>query len=108
MVNGCQMFFDKCFLTVNFVHYLSGIKPVQIYDGGSSDAALVGEFCGTHLPSPVISTSNSLFMRFSTDGVQVGPGFLARYYINGEGATQGNLKVKKQLLLYRNKRLLTP
>ena len=50
---------------------------VQVYDGESSSALLIGGFNGSSLPSPVTSSSSKLFLRFKTDRSK--SGFRARF-----------------------------
>jgi len=49
----------------------------QVRDGGGPYADLIGQFCGNSVPSPMISTSNKLWIRFYTDGVTEGAGATA-------------------------------
>jgi len=49
----------------------------QVRDGGGPYAELIGQFCGTSVPSPMISTSNKLWIRFYTDGTSEGAGAAA-------------------------------
>lgn len=50
---------------------------VGVFDGTSASAPLLAKLCGTALPDPVISTSNSLYIRLHTDGSIQGTGFVA-------------------------------
>ena len=52
---------------------------VQVYDGESSSAPLIGGFNGSSLPSPVTSSSSKLFLRFTTDHSVTKSGFRARF-----------------------------
>ena len=52
---------------------------VQVYDGESSSAPLIGGFNGSSLPSPVTSSSSKLFLRFTTDHSITKSGFRARF-----------------------------
>ena len=48
---------------------------MKIYDGPDSSYTLVGSYCGTNKPPLVKSSTESLFIHFTTDGSQSGNGF---------------------------------
>ena len=54
---------------------------VNVYDGGSISSPLIGRFSGSSLPAPITSSSNKLYVRFTSDGSgnQFG-GFIALYH----------------------------
>jgi len=52
---------------------------LRVYDGGSSSSPLIGTFSGSTLPSPIQSSSSSLFARFRSDSSGTYQGFGARY-----------------------------
>ena len=41
---------------------------VYVYDGSSSSARLIGRFTGSSRPAPIVSSSNQLHVRFTSDG----------------------------------------
>ncbi|XP_071569184.1 cubilin isoform X2 [Temnothorax nylanderi] len=47
---------------------------LEVRDGGGPYAELIGQFCGSSVPSPLVSTSNKLWIRFYTDGTSQGAG----------------------------------
>lgn len=51
----------------------------QLYDGGNENANLVGTFCGSTVPAPFLSTSNSLTVKFITDNSVQREGFNVTY-----------------------------
>ena len=53
---------------------------VYVYDGGSSSSPLIGQYDGTWLPSTITSSSNQLFVTFTSDGSNVRSGFAASYH----------------------------
>ena len=57
---------------------------VRVYDGNSSSANLLGEFAGTNIPESIRSSSNSLFVRFTSDGSVTSSGWSANYYSTDE------------------------
>ena len=57
----------------------SSADYLTIYDGGSSSAPLIGRFSGSSLPSPIVSSSNKLYLQFTSDGSYEDYGFKAFY-----------------------------
>lgn len=53
---------------------------VHIYDGSNSDMTVLGKFCGSKVPPPVISSSNQMMILFKSDGSVHRRGFHARHY----------------------------
>ncbi|CAH0628596.1 unnamed protein product [Chrysodeixis includens] len=52
---------------------------LKIYNGQSSDARVVGKFCGSTYPKTYTSTTNSLYMIFRTDRSMASDGFRITY-----------------------------
>ena len=52
---------------------------VSVRDGGTTEAPLVGRFCGHNLPQNFLSTGNQLLIRFKTDSSISQEGFRASY-----------------------------
>ena len=52
---------------------------IAVYDGDSTAAPLIGRFSGRSLPAPITSSSNKLFVRFTTDGSVQDQGFTILY-----------------------------
>lgn len=50
---------------------------VEVLDGYNKDARLIGVFCGYKVPPDIISTANSLFVKFVSDGSVQKAGFSA-------------------------------
>ena len=41
---------------------------IEIYDGGNSEASLIGgKMCGQNAPFPILSSSNELLIKFRSD-----------------------------------------
>ena len=53
---------------------------VYVYDGGSSSSPLIGQHNGSSLPPTITSSSNQLFVIFTSDGSNVFSGFAASYH----------------------------
>jgi len=43
---------------------------LTVYDGASLSAPVIGQFNGSKLPLPLISSSTNLYVRFTTDAAQ--------------------------------------
>ncbi|XP_019353396.2 cubilin [Alligator mississippiensis] len=52
---------------------------LAVYDGNSTNAKLLGKFCGSQTPDAIRSTGDTLYMKLRTDGSLQGGGFLAKY-----------------------------
>ena len=53
---------------------------VNVYDGGSSSSPLIGHYTGNLLPPNITSSSNQLFVTFTSDTSVVLSGFAASYH----------------------------
>ncbi|XP_048019330.1 neuropilin 1b [Megalobrama amblycephala] len=58
---------------------------VQVFDGADENAPSPGRFCGKIAPSPIISSGNSLLIKFTSDYESTGAGFSIRYEIHRTG-----------------------
>ncbi len=54
---------------------------IEIRDGSTSDAALMGRLCGNTRPSTQHSSGTTMYIRFRTDGSITHIGFKAKYTI---------------------------
>ena len=52
---------------------------LYVYDGSSSSARLIGRFSGSSRPAAIVSSSNQLHVRFTTDSSYQTYGFKAVY-----------------------------
>ena len=52
---------------------------VYVYNGNSSFAPLIGQFSGSSRPGPIVSSSNQLYVRFSSNSYTQYYGFKATY-----------------------------
>ncbi|XP_068736596.1 uncharacterized protein [Montipora capricornis] len=74
---------------------------VYVYDGGSSSAALIGRFSGSTRPAPIVSSTNQIYVRFTTDGSGQYYGFKAIYKVlkpgsirlRGGGSNYGRIEI---------------
>ena len=54
---------------------------VEIYDGQSQYNNRLSKSCGNSLPDPVYSTGSDIFMKFTSDYMVSGRGFVAHYRV---------------------------
>lgn len=52
---------------------------LSLYDGVDSNATKIGQYCGTAIPPPALSTQNHMHLLFNTDMSISGRGFKANY-----------------------------
>ena len=53
---------------------------VYVYDGGSSSARRIGRYQGSSMPGVIKSSSNQLYIRFTSDRSRTSSGFAASYH----------------------------
>uniref|UniRef100_A0A4W3K7X0 Cubilin n=1 Tax=Callorhinchus milii TaxID=7868 RepID=A0A4W3K7X0_CALMI len=61
---------------------------VSVHDGSNIFAPSLGKFCGSTIPPPLLSSSNSMFIVFTTDIIVSGRGWKA-LYVETLGPNQG-------------------
>ena len=75
------------FLQFNLEYHSScRYDSVKIYDGINTDAPIIGKvngYCGSRLPSPMMSTGNALLIVFVSDGGTRLSGFVVAYKVVG-------------------------
>ncbi|XP_041458355.1 cubilin-like [Lytechinus variegatus] len=74
LINGV---FDSNFYIES--HSSCQFDYVEIRDGGSANAPLIGQYCGNIAPNPVTTTGNAMYVRFSTDFSVTHAGFKMTY-----------------------------
>jgi len=53
---------------------------LTIYDGNSNTASMIGEYCGSTVPTSEVSTTNLVLIQLSSDGGVTGTGFKLKYH----------------------------
>ncbi|MEI8137844.1 MAG: N-acetylmuramoyl-L-alanine amidase, partial [Bacteroidota bacterium] len=61
----------------------SGYDHLFIYNGGSINSPLIGQYTGTVNPGPVTSVNDSVLVEFRSDCATTAPGWAANYIMNG-------------------------
>ncbi|XP_028815099.1 cubilin [Denticeps clupeoides] len=67
---------------------------VEVRDGSAETDALFGKYCGSMLPAPITSTSNSLWIRFKSDESVSKAGFRAVYMLACGGTLSGTGQIR--------------
>ena len=87
-LNSLNNYYYICWCMVLHVYFLICLSRFQtevnydtleIRDGPSASSPLIGEYHGTQSPHFLISTSNFLFLLFTTDNSRSAAGFSIRY-----------------------------
>ncbi|KAL7638238.1 UNVERIFIED_CONTAM: hypothetical protein RMT77_010802 [Armadillidium vulgare] len=52
---------------------------IVLYDGETSEAPVLGRYCGAKVPHPIVASSNQMFMVFKSDSSVQRKGFRARH-----------------------------
>ncbi|XP_044539963.1 bone morphogenetic protein 1-like, partial [Gracilinanus agilis] len=56
---------------------------LEVYDGRDAKAPVLGRFCGSKKPEPVLATGNRMFLRFFSDNSVQRKGFQASHSTGG-------------------------
>lgn len=86
MINWSLLIFNKITAGCSFLLFIVFSFPsrydyVEIHDGNSESADLLGKHCSNIAPAPVISSGPSLHIKFVSDYAHQGAGFSLRYEI---------------------------
>lgn len=60
-------------------HQECAYDHIELYDGDSSSSAILGRFCGSKIPHPLISSANQMYMVFQSDASVHRKGFKAEH-----------------------------
>lgn len=76
-------------ITLNFTSFNlePGYDNMFIYDGGSVNSPLIGQYSGTVNPGPVTSNNDSLLIEFRSDCATTANGWVATYTTNSSAPT---------------------
>lgn len=70
-------------ISINFTAFNleSGYDNLFIYDGGTVNSPLIGQYSGSVIPAPVITSNDSVLIEFRSDCATVSSGWAASYSI---------------------------
>lgn len=80
-------------ITLNFTSFNleQGYDNMFIYDGGSVNSPLIGQYTGTVNPGPVTSNNDSLLIEFRSDCATTASGWAATYTTNSSVPTNTDI-----------------
>ncbi|XP_052588775.1 bone morphogenetic protein 1 isoform X1 [Peromyscus californicus insignis] len=67
---------------------------LEVFDGRDAKAPLLGRFCGTKKPEPVLATGSRMFLRFYSDNSVQRKGFQASHSTECGGQVRADVKTK--------------
>ncbi|MBN3324354.1 TLL2 protein, partial [Atractosteus spatula] len=73
-------------------HQECAYDHLELYDGPNSKSPILGRFCGSKKPEPVISTSNKMFLRFYSDASVQRKGFNAKHSTECGGRLKAEIR----------------
>ncbi|XP_034025114.1 cubilin [Thalassophryne amazonica] len=71
-------------------HSSCSFDYVEVRDGRSETDPLIGKYCGSTLPAPIVSSTESLWVRFKSDSSVSRTGFRAVYTVACGGTLSGS------------------
>ncbi|XP_041119113.1 dorsal-ventral patterning tolloid-like protein 1 isoform X2 [Polyodon spathula] len=75
-------------------HQECAYDHLEVFDGESDKAAILGRLCGSKLPDPVISTGNKMYLRFISDASVQRKGFQATHSTECGGRLKAETRLK--------------
>ncbi|XP_048459029.1 bone morphogenetic protein 1 isoform X2 [Rhincodon typus] len=75
-------------------HQECAYDHLEVFDGETDKFAILGRFCGSMIPAPVISTGNKMFIRFVSDASVQRKGFQAAHSTECGGRLKAEIKSK--------------
>ncbi|MEJ1276393.1 tolloid-like [Cricetulus griseus] len=76
-------------------HQECAYDHLELYDGADSLAPVLGRFCGSKKPDPVVATGSSLFLRFYSDASVQRKGFQAMHSTECGGRLKAEVQTKE-------------
>ncbi|XP_066549187.1 tolloid-like protein 2 isoform X1 [Amia ocellicauda] len=73
-------------------HQECAYDHLELYDGPSSKSPILGRFCGSKKPEPVIASSNKMFLRFYSDASVQRKGFNAKHSTECGGRLKAEIR----------------
>nr|XP_033495310.1 cubilin [Epinephelus lanceolatus] len=76
------------------IHSSCTFDYVEVRDGRTETDPLIGRYCGSVLPAPILSSSNFLWVRFRSDSSVSRAGFRAVYTVGCGGTLSGTGQIR--------------
>lgn len=86
-------------------HQECAYDHITFYDGPTPDSQILGRFCGSKIPHPIVSSSNQLYLAFKSDASVQRKGFLATHSTGNMPIRQINKRVLADILYIRKMRI---
>ncbi|MBN3281561.1 TLL1 protein, partial [Polyodon spathula] len=75
-------------------HQECAYDHLELYDGPNSKSPILGRFCGSKKPDPVITSGNKMFLRFYSDASVQRKGFQAKHSTECGGRLKAEIRTK--------------
>ncbi|XP_025950725.2 tolloid-like protein 2 isoform X2 [Dromaius novaehollandiae] len=76
-------------------HQECAYDHLEIYDGPNSKSPILGRFCGSKKPEPVVASTNKMFLRFYSDASVQRKGFQAKHSTECGGLLKAEVQTKE-------------
>uniref|UniRef100_A0A8C3V0R2 Metalloendopeptidase n=1 Tax=Catharus ustulatus TaxID=91951 RepID=A0A8C3V0R2_CATUS len=75
-------------------HQECAYDHLEMYDGPNSKSPILGRFCGSKKPDPVVASTNKMFLRFYSDASVQRRGFQAKHSTECGGLLKAEVQAK--------------
>uniref|UniRef100_A0A8C3KEW4 Metalloendopeptidase n=1 Tax=Calidris pygmaea TaxID=425635 RepID=A0A8C3KEW4_9CHAR len=76
-------------------HQECAYDHLEMYDGPNSKSPVLGRFCGSKKPDPVVASTNKMFLRFYSDASVQRKGFQAKHSTECGGLLKAEVRTKE-------------
>ncbi|XP_042658381.1 tolloid-like protein 2 isoform X2 [Tyto alba] len=76
-------------------HQECAYDHLEMYDGPNSKSPILGRFCGSKKPDPVVASTNKMFLRFYSDASVQRKGFQAKHSTECGGLLKAEVRTKE-------------
>ncbi|NWT02017.1 TLL2 protein, partial [Mionectes macconnelli] len=76
-------------------HQECAYDHLEMYDGPNSKSPILGRFCGSKKPDPVVASTNKMFLRFYSDASVQRRGFQAKHSTECGGLLKAEVQTKE-------------
>ncbi|XP_052655765.1 tolloid-like protein 2 isoform X2 [Harpia harpyja] len=76
-------------------HQECAYDHLEVYDGPNSKSPILGRFCGSKKPDPVVASTNKMFLRFYSDASVQRKGFQAKHSTECGGLLKAEVRTKE-------------
>ncbi|NXX63710.1 TLL2 protein, partial [Scopus umbretta] len=76
-------------------HQECAYDHLEMYDGPNSKSPILGRFCGSKKPDPVVASTNKMFLRFYSDASVQRKGFQAKHSTECGGLLKAEVQTKE-------------